>query len=292
MGEPLVSIRHVSFSYGRSPALSDVSLDIQPGVTVGLIGPNGGGKTTLLQLLLGQLSPDSGEIWIAGKSPRAAVRAGGVIGYLPQHVGGGSSGEAARLPITVRQAVQLGLVGKAGMFKPYAAGDVAFADSLIDRVGLSGMHGAALSSLSGGQLQRAYIARALAPRPRLLLLDEPTTGIDPGSQQRLIELLGELRQELELTVVLVSHDLRAVTSVCDRIACLNTTLHYHDVPHSFPEALAQNLFCCDLEAMGLGHGLGDEHHSCTHPPRGQVPLAVGSTFQRVERGQGTGVRGQ
>lgn len=261
----LVSVRNVSFSYGgKAPALTDVSLDVDAGITVGLIGPNGGGKTTLLKILLGELTPDSGEVSIAGMTPRQAVRAGGVIGYLPQ-AGGASAGAAygpGRLPVTVRQAVRLGLAGKAGLLNPYAKDDVAFADRMIERVGLAGLHEAPLKSLSGGQIQRAYVARALAPRPRLLLLDEPTTGIDRGAQQRLAELLTELKAELSLTLVLVSHDLRAVTGICDRIACLDTTLHYHDVPHSFPEHLARGLFCCDLEAMGLGHGHGDRSHHC------------------------------
>lgn len=291
--QTLVSIRNVSFAYAaplratstptdpafpdaNPPALFDISLDIPTGTTVGVIGPNGGGKTTLLHLLLGNLEPDRGTITIAGMSPRQAVRKGGIIGYLPQNVaataesrgpssgpgsyGGGHGG--GRLPITVRQAVRLGLAGKTGLLRPYAKPDLDFADHLIDRVGLPGLHDAPLHALSGGQLQRACIARALVPRPRLLLLDEPTTGVDRGSQQRLIELLAELKQQLSLTVVLVSHDLRAVTQACDRIACLNTTLHYHDVPHSFPEHLAQSFFCCDLEAMGLGHGHGDTHHHC------------------------------
>lgn len=263
--DPLVSIRDVRFAYGNSPALEGVSLEVEEGITVGVIGPNGGGKTTLLKLLLGQLEPDAGTITVAGLSPRKAVRRGDVMGYLPQHgAAGGGEGEVTRLPVTVRQAVRLGLAGKAGLLKPPAADDVAFADDMIARVGLAGLEGTPLRELSGGQLQRAFIARALAPRPKLLLLDEPTTGIDRGSQGRLLSLLADLKRELHFTTVVVSHDLRAVTSVCDRIACLDRTLHYHDVPHSFPERLAQDLFCCDLEAMGLGHGTGDRSHHCAH----------------------------
>jgi zinc transport system ATP-binding protein len=130
---------------------------------------------------------------------------------------------------------------------------------MVERVGLGPQMHEPIQSLSGGQLQRVYVARALAPRPRLLLLDEPTTGIDRGNQQRLIELVSELRRELHIAVVLVSHDLRAVTSVSDRIACLNSTLHYHDVPRAFPAELARGMFCCDLEAMGLGHGAHCDH---------------------------------
>lgn len=267
--QPLVSIRDVCFSYRRGggrlapPVLDGVSLDIEPEVIVGLIGPNGGGKTTLLRLILGELRPDKGLIRVAGMPPVEAVSRGDVIGYLPQLAGGGSGPggmDVTRLPLTVREAVRLGLAGKTGVLRGYAASDLAFAEQMIERVGLAALANEPIQSLSGGQLQRVFVARALAPRPKLLLLDEPTTGIDRGNQQRLIELVAELRRELRLAVVLVSHDLRAVTSVSDRIACLNVTLHYHDVPRGFPSELARGMFCCDLEAMGLGHGA-----SCTNP---------------------------
>lgn len=268
----LVTISEVCFSYraGGGRALEGVSLEVEAGVIVGLIGPNGGGKTTLLRLMMGELRPDSGVVEVAGMSPGRAVRRGDVVGYLPQLTGGGSGPggfEVTRLPLTVREAVRLGLAGKTGLLRGYSAGDLAFAEEMIDRVGLRELAGEAIQSLSGGQLQRVYVARALAPRPKLLLLDEPTTGIDRGNQQRLIELVGQLRKELGIAVVLVSHDLRAVTSVCDRIACLNVTLHYHDVPRGFPAELARGMFCCDLEAMGLGHGA-----HCAHPEH--APSAV------------------
>jgi len=145
------------------------------------------------------------------------------------------------------------------MLRPYARDDLAFADSLLERVGVAELADKPVSSLSGGQLQRVYIARALAPRPRLLLLDEPTTGIDRPGQQRFIEFVQGLKNELGLTVVFVSHDLRAVSSISDRIACLNVTLHYHDVPDRMPADLVYRMFACDLEAMGIKGG-----HRCTH----------------------------
>lgn len=256
----LISANDVAFSYGKTPALQGVTLNVEEGITVGVIGPNGGGKTTFLKLLLGELKPDSGSLTVAGMSPRQAVAKGDLVGYLPQH-----SHRSTVLPLTVRQLVRLGLVGKAGLLAGVPRDDAAFADSLIPRVGLEGLADKPIQSLSGGQLQRACIARALAPRPRLLLLDEPTTGIDRGNQSRFIDLIAELRAELKLTVVLVSHDLRTIMSACDRIACLDRTLHYHDVPSSFPQALAQGMFCCDLEAMGLPHGCGcDRDHAHGH----------------------------
>jgi zinc transport system ATP-binding protein len=274
----LIEIRQVSYSYGPSPsvapALEDVTLDVEAGSTLGIIGPNGGGKTTLLQLLLGRLEPQRGRILVDSLSPARAVRKGNLLGYLPQATASRGP-ERNALPITVRQTVQLGLAGKTGLLNPTPKEDLEFADHLLAKVGLHDRAHVPISSLSGGQLQRAYIARALVARPRILLLDEPTTGIDRASQERLLDLLAELKQQLGLTVILVSHDLRAVTSTCDRIACLDRTLHYHDVPASFPEQLAREKFCCDLEAMGLPHGHGNyasaPHHT-PHPVAGPVPV--------------------
>jgi zinc transport system ATP-binding protein len=258
----LVEISGVDFSYGprrlsgpaSSRVLQQINLQIDSGSTLGLIGPNGGGKTTLIRLLLGLLEPTAGTIRIAGIPPAAAIRRGDLIGYLPQ----GARGEP-HFPLSVRQAVRLGLAGKTGMLRGYAREDVDFTEELLSRVGLSAVADRPIGSLSGGQLQRAYIARALAPRPRLLLLDEPTTGIDQAGQQRFIDFLQGLKSDLGLTVVFVSHDLRAVSAISDRIACLNGGLHYHDVPDHLPATLVYEMFACDLEAMGIKGG-----RVCTH----------------------------
>jgi zinc transport system ATP-binding protein len=126
---------------------------------------------------------------------------------------------------------------------------------------MAGLTDTPVGQLSGGQLQRVFIARALAPRPKILLLDEPTTGIDRLGQQQFIDFLQGLKQELGLTVIMVSHDLRAVSAISDRIACLNVTLHYHDVPERLPSDLVYRMFACDLQAMGIG----GEHKGCTDP---------------------------
>jgi zinc transport system ATP-binding protein len=243
---PLVQIENLDFAYGESLVLKQVTLAVARGTTVGVIGPNGGGKTTLLQLLLGLLEPTRGTIRIDGLAPADAVARGDVVGYLPQNPRLPSG-----FPIDVRQAVRLGLVGKTGMFNRYRRDDLVFVDALLERLGIAGLATTPIGSLSGGQLQRVLIARALAPRPKLLLLDEPTTGIDQLGQQRFIESIEQLKAELGLTVVLVSHDLRAVSAVSDRIACLNLTLHYHDVPEHLPADLVYQMFACDLEAMGI-----------------------------------------
>lgn len=239
-------IENLDFTYGSQPVLRQINLRIERGTTLGVVGPNGGGKTTLVKLLLGLLRPTAGTIRVGGLSPAEAVRRGDVIGYLPQQpVAPGN------LPLSVRQVVHLGLAGKSGLFRAHGREDTAFADALLEKVGIADLADRPVASLSGGQLQRVYIARALAPRPMLLLLDEPTTGIDAAGQQRFIEFLADLKRDLQLTVVFVSHDLRAVCSISDRIACLNVTLHYHDVPNHLPPELVYHMFACDLEAVGI-----------------------------------------
>ena len=243
--DTIVDISNLDFNYGNTPALKNVSIQIQRGTTVGLIGPNGGGKTTLIKILIGLLEPDAGSIVIDGMSPVKAVRRGDVIGYLPQN-----PGRPDRFPLSVRQTVQLGLAGKTGICRAYAKSDLEFVEFLLERTEIVDLADRPIGQLSGGQLQRVFIARALSTRPRILLLDEPTTGVDRRNQQRFIEFLLALKKELGLTVIMVSHDLRAVSAIADRIACLNLTLHYHDVPERIPADLLYRMFACDLQAMG------------------------------------------
>ena len=247
--EPILDIRDVSYAYrSGAPALEKISLSVRPGSVVGVIGPNVGGKTTLLKLILGLLTPTTGTITIDGQPPTRATRAG-LVGYLPQ-----SPLLARHVPIDTRQLVELGLAGRVGLLNPIPAADRAFADELLEAVDLADKAHAPISELSGGQLQRALIARALVARPRLLLLDEPTLGIDRRGQQSFIELILKLKEQLGLTILFVSHDLRAVSSVSDRIACVSGKIHYHDVPQHLPADVVYELFACDLDAFGLDGG--------------------------------------
>jgi zinc transport system ATP-binding protein len=259
LAEDIIVISDLAFAYRDALVLKDVSLRVEAGTTLGLIGPNGGGKTTLIRLLLGLLEPTRGEIRVAGLTPRQAVLRGDVIGYLPQN----PAAPDGKFPVSVRQVARLGLVGKTGMLRSYRRDDLQFVEELLGMVGVADLADAPLGDLSGGQLQRVLIARALAPRPRILLLDEPTTGIDRLGQQQFLESIAALKQRLGLTVVFVSHDLRAVSAISDRIACLNLTLHYHDVPEHIPADLVYQQFGCDLEAFGLGSCCNTPGH--VHP---------------------------
>jgi zinc transport system ATP-binding protein len=250
---PLIEIANLDFAYGRVPVLRDINLSIDEGSTLGVIGNNGGGKTTLLRLILGLCQPQRGTIRIGGLAPRQAARRGDVFGYVPQNPAAPDN-----FPISVRQVARLGLVGKTGLFRRTAAADLAFVDSLLERLNLTALRDAPVGSLSGGQLQRTYIARALACAPKVLALDEPTTGVDRRGQEEFLKLLNDLKREMKLTVIFVSHDLRAVTSICDRIACVNNTMHFHDAPQHLPPDLVYRMFSCDLEAIGIGT-------VCNHP---------------------------
>lgn len=210
MPEPAIQLEHVSFAYNSDTILDDVSLTVDRGEFVVILGPNGGGKTTLVKCLLGLLTPRQGLVRILGKTPPLGP---GEIGYVPQqtmvHKG---------LPITVEQVVQLGLRVRS---LPRAERKVRALEAL-QRVGLTDCLHARFDELSGGQQQRALVARALAPRPRLLVFDEPTANIDPRGKHCLFELLGSLTGDA--TVLVVSHDLIAASAKVTRVAAVNRRL--------------------------------------------------------------------
>lgn len=273
--DSIVDISGLDFNYGNTPALKQISLQIQRGSTMGLIGPNGGGKTTLIKLLIGLLEPAAGSITIDGLTPRQAVRRADIIGYLPQN-----PSRPERFPLNVRQTVRLGLAGKTGLCRSYTPADLDFVEFLLQRTEIKDLADRPIGQLSGGQLQRVFIARALAVKPRILLLDEPTTGVDRRNQQQFIEFLLELKKELGLTVIMVTHDLRAVSAIADRIACLNLTLHYHDVPEHIPADLLYRMFACDLQAMGIS----SDHQGCCDPlcDHGKELDRRGAEAQRIQ----------
>jgi zinc transport system ATP-binding protein len=208
--------------------LEDVNARIPAGSFTGLIGPNGGGKTTLLRLLLGLLRPDAGRVRVLGQDPccHRAVRQ--QIGYLPQ---------VPRLelgfPVSVRDVVELGCLGHAGAGVGTAARREA-ASWAIDLVGIGDLAARPVGELSGGQRQMALLARALACRPRLLLLDEPLTGLDRERRAAFYPLVRRLQRAQSMTVVAVCHDLQALTTDVDELLCLDRTVHAHAAPALIP----------------------------------------------------------
>jgi zinc transport system ATP-binding protein len=226
---PAVELRDVSFAYApRQPVLRDVNLVVEPGEFIAVAGPNGGGKTTLVRLILGLERPTTGTARMFGE-PAAAFGRRAELGYLPQRARLGLDA-----PATVREVVAAGRLARAGLFGPLRRPDRAAVDEAIDRVGLTELAGRRLATLSGGQQQRAYIAKALAGGPSLLLLDEPTTGVDAEAQEALAALLEALHRQLGVTVVYVSHEFGAVERYVERLLLVRGEIVFDGRPDELP----------------------------------------------------------
>lgn len=215
---PVIDVQDVSFTFGHiEPVLTDVSFTVERGDFASIIGPNGGGKTTLVNLILGLLHPQSGSIKVFGQSPEQARPK---IGAMPQH-----PVTDAHFPIRVIDVVLMGCLRPGRNPGPFSKADRTAASEAIARVGLEGLERRAYSALSGGQRQRVLLARAIAPKPDLLLLDEPEAGLDRKVEQDFFDLLEELNREC--TVVLVSHDLGFVASFVRTVICVHGTVDVH-----------------------------------------------------------------
>lgn len=280
--ELAVEYERVTYSYGRSagngqakPALENVSLGVRLGERLGILGPNGGGKSTLLRLTLGLLRSQAGAIRVFGRTPEEARRER-LVGYVPQKV----EAELA-FPLSVRQVVRMSVAMGKPAWRPLTATERSGIDEALELVGATDLADRPIGKLSGGQLQRVMIARALACRPKLLLLDEPTVGIDAVGQQRFAELLRSLHDQLGLTIMLVSHDLRTIAAGCDRVACLSRTLHSHVAPEGLTPRVLAEVFSHDVAAIfgdlhvdahlakecpADGHDHHHDHHEHTHGP--------------------------
>lgn len=218
--EPAISMRNVSFSYGGAPVLEDVDFSIGRREAVCLVGPNGGGKTTLVKLMLGLLTPGRGEVSLFGQPPRRSRRR---AGYMPQHVQ-----YDPRFPVSVMDIVLMGRIGQGGLRGLtgwYGLDDRRAAIDALEQVDMAEQQRRPFSALSGGQRQRVLIARALCCQPELLVLDEPTSNIDTAVEARLIELLEQLNRRM--AIVMVSHDLGIVSKLVKRVICVNRLVLSH-----------------------------------------------------------------
>lgn len=221
--EPLLEARAVTFAYGRSPVLEDVDLVVRQGEFVALVGPNGSGKSTLLKVLLGSLTPGEGSVRLFGESPRSVDRAR--IGYVPQRPSLDSE-----VPATVEEIVSTGLLAGHGWWRPISRSDRERVRHALVSVGLERLAREPLNSLSGGQQQRAFIARAFASEPELLLLDEPIAGVDAESQRRFRDSVTHLIDDHGGGVLLVSHELSAVSQDLDRVVVLKGRVLFDGPP--------------------------------------------------------------
>jgi zinc transport system ATP-binding protein len=228
----MIDLHNLSFSYPNSPSvLENINLSIEQGEFLGIVGPNGGGKTTLLKLILGLLKPTQGTISIKGLSP---IKGREWIGYVPQF-----ANFSRDYPISVMQAILLGRLGKTKRFFGYCKTDYQIAERVMQETYLTDLKHRALNTLSGGQLQRVLIARALACEPEILILDEPTANIDMRVEEDIFDLLKILNQRLSILVV--SHDIGFISGYVKKVACLNKTLICHSTEELTPN-LIQNLY--------------------------------------------------
>jgi zinc transport system ATP-binding protein len=224
-----VALENVGFAYpGGPPVLRSVDLAVEQGEFVAIAGPNGGGKTTLLRIVLGLERPQTGTARLFGEPATRCTRRSR-IGYLAQRAQLGIES-----PVTVREVVLAGRAPRHGLAGRLGGRDRALVAASIDRVGLGGLAGRPVATLSGGQQQRAFIAKALAGEPELLVLDEPTAGVDAGAQESLAALLDELHRELGATVLLVSHEFGAVERFVERLVLVRGTVVFDGDPSALP----------------------------------------------------------
>lgn len=238
IGNPLIEVKDVSFAYNGNTVLEHVSFNIEPGDYVGIVGPNGGGKTTLLKLLVGLLPPQSGSIKISGV-PIEQFQNKFQIGYVPQR----SGQENITFPATVYEVVESGLTAKASIFGGLTASDKQAIDKALTIADIKELKDKLIGKLSGGQRQRVYVARALAAEPKILILDEPFVGIDVAAQKDFYAFLKKLNQAQNLTIVFVSHDIDMITEEVKSILCLNKGLFCLDKPELLHQGnIIENLY--------------------------------------------------
>ena len=260
MDFPVVEIKDVSFSYNGHTVIQNVNLTVRERNFIAMIGPNGGGKTTLLKLILGLLKPDRGSIRVMG---RPAQKASHHIGYVPQDIHLNRN-----FPITVTDIVRMGKLKppqiKRAQWRRNIAKERREAFEILEQLEMAAYADSRISELSGGQRQRVLIARALVAQPQLLLLDEPTASIDTKGQAEFFRLLKELNKEI--TILVVSHDLLVISTYVKSVACVNKCLHYHGQAEITGDMMETMYPCTDeavcpveLIAHGLPHRVLQDH---------------------------------
>lgn len=247
---PVLEIKQLWAGYPGEVVLEDINLALRPLDFVGLIGPNGGGKTTLLKVILGLLPPLRGDIRILGQPVHIGRKQ---IGYVPQYV------EFDRdFPITVWDVARMGRVGQRGLLRRLTSADDDLVAEALRQVEMLPLRRRLIGELSGGQRQRVYIARALATQPQILLLDEPTASVDPQIKANIYDLLRRLNEQI--TLLLISHDMGAISSYVKTVGCLNRRLFYHGDKLITADMLEEAYQCpIDLIAHGLPHRVLPDH---------------------------------
>lgn len=250
---PAVTLEHVWAAYDQTDVLEDISLEVTSGQFVALIGPNGGGKTTLLKLLVGLLSPIRGSIRVLGRGVEQARRD---VAYVPQDIRFDRD-----FPLTAWEVARMGRLGRRRLLERYNARDGEIVDEALRRVDILPLRDRPIGSLSGGERRRVYLARALASEPHLLVLDEPLANVDPGARETIQDALALLAHDT--TIVMSSHDVGALLPHVDRIGYLTRYLAFYGPPGSAPEAIRQSCHC-PIETAAEELASTDEQHSHRH----------------------------
>ncbi len=243
MKNPIVDIKNLNVGYDNKPdVLVDVSVNVYEHDFLGIIGPNGGGKTTLLRTILGFLTPESGSITFFDKGKKVSHLN---IGYLPQinHID-------KKFPIKVSDVILSGLTLRGKIFKRYSAEDKLKVLPVAEKMGVDNLLDRAIGELSGGQLQRVLLGRAIIDNPKLLILDEPSSYVDKLFETNFYKLLGDINKDM--AIVLVSHDVGTIISQVKNIACVNQSLHYHCGSNISQEWLMGAYDSCPIEILGHG----------------------------------------
>jgi zinc transport system ATP-binding protein len=250
MQQPVIQLQNVWFAFNGRPVLRDVSFDVQAGEFLALIGPNGGGKTTLLKLMLGLLEPKRGEVLVFGKPPRQSSRS---FGYVPQELAGSRG-----FPVSVMDAVLMGRMQPGRLRSRYKRRDREAVEGTLRRLHIWEYRNRRVGELSGGQRQRVFIARALVTEPDILFLDEPVANIDAQGQAELYTLLEELNRTV--TIVMVTHEFMVVSSFVKSVACVNRSVHFHGASEITAEMIEDTYSCpVELVAHGVPHRVLRRH---------------------------------
>ncbi|MYL21300.1 ATP-binding cassette domain-containing protein [Halobacillus litoralis] len=234
--QTIVKFDNVSFKYERETVVQDVDLEIKSGQFLGLVGPNGSGKSTLIKLMLGLEKPDKGKIQLFGR-PLKQYKDWQEIGFVSQKANSFNSG----FPATVLEVVKTGLVSRIGTFKFFNKRHKEKAMDALRTVEMEEYAHTGIGDLSGGQQQRVFIARALVSDPSLMILDEPTVGVDAKHVTEFYDLLGKLNKERGITLLMVTHDIGTITDHATHVVCMNKTVHFHGQSEEYKEFSEEDL---------------------------------------------------